>query len=408
MARSHRSRRPLASRPALALLALLACATSAVAAPPPLRVHFIDVGQADATLFEFPCGKAVLVDTGAELNAEFDGRKALTDYLDAFFAARPALDRTLALVAVTHPHIDHTRGVSAVLDRYRVQHVLVSGKEGSGSYWREPNAPGGEERPQGQHLLLSHGEASRRRSVSFARITDVVELSDAVIDPVDCRDGGEGIDPRIRVLWGEIREDPGWGYEVYDGETEYHIDNENNHSLALRMDYGDSSFLLTGDLEWARRSGGTPTAAIPDLLRRYGNQPGGLLDVDVYKVGHHGSANGTSEALLEAIRPEVAVLSMGPADRTGPWYRRLKNTAWQYGHPRQSVVADLESHVTLRRITPIDRPVATKVRRYQPMRIERCIVGTGWGGSVVVTAHADGRLEVAPAGGGSLCTAGGS
>jgi hypothetical protein len=52
-----------------------------------MTFHFIDIGQGDATLLEFPCG-AVLIDTGGEQNELFDSNKALLAYLDAFFARR--------------------------------------------------------------------------------------------------------------------------------------------------------------------------------------------------------------------------------------------------------------------------------------------------------------------------------
>lgn len=77
---------------------------------PSMSAHLIDVEQGAATLFEFSCG-AVLVDTGGEKNGEFDSGAALQNYLDAFFERRSDLNRTIDLLVVTHPHIDHARRI---------------------------------------------------------------------------------------------------------------------------------------------------------------------------------------------------------------------------------------------------------------------------------------------------------
>jgi len=101
-------------------------------AGPTMRVHFMDVGQGAATLVEFPCAN-VLIDTGGESNGDFDSTVALMDYLDTFFSGRP--DKTLASLILTHPHIDHTRGVSAVLEKYKVRNAVTNGQEtGSGKF----------------------------------------------------------------------------------------------------------------------------------------------------------------------------------------------------------------------------------------------------------------------------------
>lgn len=72
-----------------------------------------------------------------------------------------------------------------------------------------------------------------------------------------------------------------------------------NHSLVIRVAFGEASFLFTGDLE---------TRAIETLVEYY--EGSGLLDVDVYQVGHHGSYNGTSDEIMRAIvRPEIAVIA---------------------------------------------------------------------------------------------------
>lgn len=67
-----------------------------------------------------------------------------------------------------------------------------------------------------------------------------IELTDEVIDPIRCDD----IDPTITVQWGQVPEKPpGWSREDFK--------SEHNHSLVVRVDFGESSFLVTGDLERA-------------------------------------------------------------------------------------------------------------------------------------------------------------
>ncbi|MEG2672870.1 MAG: ComEC/Rec2 family competence protein [Ruthenibacterium sp.] len=77
------------------------------------KVHFIDVGQADATLVEQD-GKFALIDAG-----DFTAQIELLDYLDKVGV------KTIDLLVMTHPHTDHIGGMEAVLKRYRVKQVLL-------------------------------------------------------------------------------------------------------------------------------------------------------------------------------------------------------------------------------------------------------------------------------------------
>lgn len=368
--------------PLAALVAALALAVpfSAAAQTAPMRAHFIDVGQGDATLLEFPCA-AVLIDTGGELYGGFDGRRELMAYLDAFFARRTDLGRTLAAVFLTHPHIDHTLGVRALIDDgITIERAVTNGQVPPLARRRDLDKG-----RRGQLDLVDHVPDMWRREVTFPTVADVAPVTDALIDPVDCSGaGGSGVDPRIRVLWGQIGQDPGWGYETHDRRREDRHDDENNHSLVIRVDYGDASLLLTGDLE---------QVAIADLLAAYAG--GDLLDVDVYQVGHHGSHNGTTQDLLDAMTPKVAVVSMGPAGRKCSWrHPGGCYTAYQHGHPRRNIVQELDRSVALRRPQPVTVPVARGQRDFVPEEVERCVYGTGWSGTVVLTADAAGWIAV--------------
>jgi competence protein ComEC len=98
-----------------------------------LRVHYIDVDQGNAELLEFPCG-AILIDAGGR---GLEASKHLIDYLTAFFARRPDLNRHLAAVFVTHTHIDHNSNLRRVAEAFTVDRYVHNGlRTGSG----RPNA----------------------------------------------------------------------------------------------------------------------------------------------------------------------------------------------------------------------------------------------------------------------------
>src|SRR5687767_2968578 len=180
-------------------------------ARPAMRVHLIDVGQGAATLIEFSCG-AILIDAGGESNRYMDSTDNLVRYLQAFFASRPDLAETLALVVLTHPHIDHTRGAQVLFGEFKVNHLVTNG---------HTNSSGGREQ-------LAAMRAARRakapEEVINTKSVPAGGLTSAVIDPVACADG----DPDIRVLWGALDSAPsGWDHED--------MENENNQSVVVRV-----------------------------------------------------------------------------------------------------------------------------------------------------------------------------
>ena len=241
-----------------------------------MTAHFIAMGQADAALLEFPCG-AMLIDAGAQ---DKDQVPELVAYLNDFFDRRPDLNDTLDVILITHNHIDHTLALREVVEAFTVENYIGSGHD-SGKGTGDPN------------WVRANADS---RGITVLRLLDqLVEdsgssngLTNDTIDPIDC----SPIDPEIHILSGALEDNPDWS----DSEFK----NKNNHSLVVRIDYGTSSFLFTGDLE---------ESAIERLLDRY--ETTGVLDVDIYQVGHHGSHNGTTLDLLDVMTPEIAIISVG-------------------------------------------------------------------------------------------------
>lgn len=339
------------------LLIQLLITFAACGAEPIMVSHHIDVGQGASTLLEFPCG-AVLIDTGGQ---DPEHVERLAGYLRSFFERRSDLHNTLNTLIITHPHIDHTRGIRAVTEVCRVRNYVDDGVvEGSGKRqveWIRNNA---------------NELAVNVRDVSDDEITALPNkrgLTDESIDPVRC----DGCDPKIVVLSGHLLDNPGWSQSAFR--------NWNNHSLVVRVEFGKAAFLFTGDLE---------EPAIDTLIEYYRNT--GMLDVDVYQVGHHGSHNGTTRELVERISPSIAVIPAGRwdfgRDQEGGF------TTFQYGHPRKDVIDILEELTSLVRPAPASVTVFNGSRASQRLTVTKQIFCTGWEGDIRVTAKLDGTLGV--------------
>ena len=238
-----------------------------------LEVSVLDVGQGDSLFVVFPGGKTMLIDGGGasggfpghELNVGVDpGEEAVSPYL--WSRGFQKLD----VVALTHAHQDHLGGLTAILENFRVGELWIG---------RDVSSP----------ALAKLEEIARTRRIPIEHELRGKFFSwDAVAGA---------------VLWPETT-----GAEVS-------APAKNNDSLVLQLRYRNRRMLLTGDAE---------KQAEKEILTE---NPADALRADVLKVGHHGSKNSTSREFLEAVRPQVGIISAG------------ENNA--YGHPNSELLERL-------------------------------------------------------------------
>jgi competence protein ComEC len=321
-----------------------------------MTAHFIDVGQANATLLEFPCG-AMLVDVGTQ---DDEHQQKLMQYLDDFFARRIDLNRTINTLIITHNHIDHTRSLRQVVETFTVERFVDNGFiQGSGV--------------GGPNWLKGEVQAGRRNVMIEDISDDKVEaipgkrgLTNSIIDPFTCAN--------VRVLQGRFDENPGWP----EGEFE----NQNNHSLVTKVEFGDASLLFMGDLE---------TDGIELLTDYYSGVARTVLDADVLQVGHHGSHNAITTELLNAVTPRVAVIPVGEwtFGQNGPRF-----STFAYGHPRKVAVDLLVTHMARQRRPAKTVKVATKAKTFTNQTITKAVYATGWDGTVRVIIRSKNDITV--------------
>lgn len=242
--------------------------------------HFIDVGQGDSILLEFPCG-TVLIDAGGEET----GPDKVTAYLNKYFARRPELNRTIDLMILTHGHGDHLRNADNVLSEFAVKTVLWDGTKRA---WQR----------QLDKTFDTLGQTQIRQVLS----EDIgpLGLTDSTIDPIACAN----VDPDIRVLWGGVEAGK-------SGLSNKEIRDLNNHSIAVRVQFGEAVMLFSGDMT---------RVVMKRLLKNIDHK---LLDADLYQISHHGFNNGTYKPYVKVVSPRISVLSRS-AGR--PW--KEKNMAF--------------------------------------------------------------------------------
>ncbi len=247
------------------LICLLLMASIPISVKP--SIHMLDVGQGDALLFQEQ-GTQILIDGGPG-----------ADVLMRLSEEMPEFDRTIEVVVATHFDRDHIEGLSHVLHTYDVGMVLMpfhtattsSGKKQFIDILQEKNIP---------YRYAWYGQKIRTKSFTFR-----------VLSPIS----GE----RWRAL---------------------SKNKSNNASVMVRADVLPSrdtqlSFLLTGDAE-----ANLETYALSTIVPE-------AFDVDILKVGHHGSNTSSSTPFIFSASPTASLISVGE-----------KNT---YGHPTREVLSRL-------------------------------------------------------------------
>ena len=230
-------------------------------------IIFMDVGQGDGAVVRISTDegkRTILIDAGPLVFTSDAGEKVVVPVLKHLGT------RKIDLLIMSHPHADHIGGASAVMDAFSVNEV-----------W---------------DTFTSY------ESSLYGRIVSQIDERD-----ITYRRSGTGFssDQFSPVYFTVLHPDSAWAV------TERNV---NNASVVVKMTYGETSFLFVGDLE---REGDREILAYSHML-----------NVDVLKVGHHGSITSSTQPLIEAVTPDIAVVSVGEKNK--------------FKHPSSEVISRLK------------------------------------------------------------------
>lgn len=232
-----------------------------------LYVVFCNVGQGDAIFIRMPRGSDVLVDGGPNEKV-----------LDCLQKHMPFWDRTIELMFLSHPHDDHFKGLIEVISRYKVDTFA-------------------------SELLIND-------TMSYKGLQEILveaKVKTKIVYTGDMFKIADGVKIEVLAPTKEFIRQTSPGGKI--GERDEFA------NVILHIQYQSFDLLLTGDSQ------------VGGLKQAVENLVG---DLEVLQIPHHGSRTGINQELLELLKPDLAVISVGAKNR--------------YGHPHPSIIKLLEDN----------------------------------------------------------------
>lgn len=265
-----------------------------------MRIHFLDAGQGDCTLIEFPDGKTMMIDGG-------DGTESGTRNILGYCFALGI--REFDYLLLTHTDSDHAGGLDDVLRCFGAKKVFVP-------YTEDEN--------------VNAAYASFARALKDTQADTEIShtLQTIVSQDFDCFYYGMWLSPFSPEIDGSF-------YNGQDGISDSEVVNDT--SAVLYFEYAGRRLLLTGDA-----SERVENKIIDDFIATDGiifeqetetdrgriTMAPQLEDLDFLKAGHHGSSSSTGKKLAEYCKPAEIFISCGAGNA--------------YGHPNLTPITNLE------------------------------------------------------------------
>ena len=328
--------------------------------PPPsditgdrLEVHFMDIGQGDSIFIRFPDGKTMMIDAGGayddknhpSYNADLGGKKSvsakITAYLDSFGVT------SIDAFILTHSDADHCDFMDDVIAKYDVKNIYVP--------------------------ALTYNEVPKGAPVVPGNVGTRVfrDAMTAAYAETYTDENGNIVNANVVQNVGDIINLSGTNYSVrsYCRDKAYYETVKYGDAKKLNavspvtvLEYGGRKVMFTGDGEGDGSKNDVEQWFMAKNIK---------IDIDVLKVGHHGSADSTSKEFLEYVDPEYAVISCGTNNK--------------HGHPRQE---NLDRLTAYRDLVP-DEDYNGIIRTFRTDKDGNVVLTIGANGAMTIVAQND-------------------
>ena len=263
-----------------------------------LQVHYVYVGQGNATVIKFPDGKVMMIDTGLTSSVT-----VLENYLNNIIFKNSA-NKEINYMVLTHTDSDHVGGAAALLKDYTVDTVY---------------------RPDVASTYTGSG-ITADPIINTALYSVSTKVWGQVVTAMYQKAGDVEV---LGVTFGLIT---AFGYQITNGQYTFsfygpvrlNYKDNNDFCPIMVLNYNNKSYMFTGDA-----SKSVEQEVINYVQANLGDAVK-ILHTDVLEVGHHGSNTATSTQLMDTIGASYAVISCG-----------INN---QYGFPTNNTLETLKHY----------------------------------------------------------------
>lgn len=246
------------------------------------KVHFVDVGQGDATLIQLPDNKTMLIDTG-----DPSAKNALVRYIDALNIT------TIDYFILTHTDNDHVGNAATIFGLYEIKTFYLP------------------------KCYSNYESKNNKIENSSYKVVTTKVWENTIMSAYN--------EPGLTMIYSEADlkiEGDNYSFSFYGPSATFYTD-VNDYSPIILANICNIKYVFTGDAS---------TKTEKEFLDNYSSQIAAnpsLFDCNILKLGHHGSDTSSSQNFLDVILPEIAIVSCGKDNK--------------YGHPKAAVINRLEA-----------------------------------------------------------------